>query len=180
MKENINYKYKVKQVTDEDIQDELSEVVWDDINEIDYLTLPVAATGDTVSLFMTRHELLETEKRIQRYFRELSTIIDQPGGSFEVLNLFQNLRPRYSEALDFIGFRPPELTNMDESLPCHGCPDEDDDPADWETNWEIEQAYSSCIDSDHNTVPGMKTLTRVSSKLVYSLEAFIRVMKDEL
>ena len=173
-------KYSVRKISEEELADLLSDVPWDSSNMIDYVELPVSATGKSVTLFMTKNELCEVEKRIQRYFRKLSTIIDNEHGSFVVLNLFQNLIPRYLDALDFLGFRPPELENMDESVPYHGCPEDEDDVSDRTTSWEIDQAYQLTPMIDHQSVPGMSMLTKVSTQIIYSLESFIIAMREDL
>ena len=170
MSQRDNKKYVVKKVREDDIGEAFSEVAWDDTNKINYLPLQSVTTGETVCLFMTLQEMQETEKHVQRYFRELANIIEL--SNFKVFDLYINLKSRYIEALGLVGFDP----NIGDDF--NGffggfCTEE------WPQEWEISQAYQMKVDP-RNRPPGLETLTTVASKIIYSLESFIKVMRDDL
>lgn len=165
-------KYLVVKVSEYQVGEVLSEVAWDDTNEIDYLKLQVAATGEEVKLFMTKCEMEECEIKIQRYFRDLADIVAKRG--FRALDLYVNLRNKYIAPLRVIGFNPMESVDMDDTGMHRGfCTDE------FAVDWEIHQAYQS-NDRFDNKIPGLQTMTNIHSKVIYSVESFLKVMRDDL
>jgi hypothetical protein len=150
-------------------------------NMINYIKLKSVKSKDQeLFLFMTSEEMMEAEIRIQRYFRDLCSLNDIKGkGNY--VEMFMNLNEYYSDLLDYIGFRPPEISSM-----C-AYADYRDDPGDI-TGVEtiINYAYSGEIIGpsetyENNTsLPGLSALTDVASKVLYSFENFVKVLRDEL
>ena len=165
-------KYLVRKVSEHEVGEMLSEVAWDDTNEIDFLILRVASTGEEVKLFMTKSEMEECEIRIQRYFRELADIVSKQG--YGVLDLYVNLRKKYLEPLYVIGFNPMESIDMDDTGMYRGlCTDE------YMVDWEIHQAYQS-NDKFKNNILGLQSISSIHGKVIYSLESFLKVMREDL
>lgn len=152
----------------------------DNENMINYIKLKSVNSDQEFYLFMTAVEMQEAEINIQKYFRDLCCISDIEGrGNY--LEMFMNIDRYYSDALDFIGYRPPEISAMYQSM------DPTDDPGDIIGITElIENAYSgSCIspyeDMRNSCKPlGLLMFTDVASKILYSIESFIKVLRDEL
>jgi len=150
-------------------------------NMINYVKLKSVANKDEdVHLFMTANEMQEAEKRIQRYFRDLCCLSEIKGKG-DYLGMFLNIHEYYADALELIGFRPPEISAM--------CPAADyrDDPGEIIGITElIEEAYSGATISpsesfSNNTrLPGLSTLPDVASKILYSIESFIKVLREDL
>lgn len=164
--------------------DELIDGYYNDLdtnNMINFVKLKSVEDKDEyVYLFMTANEMQEAEKRIQRHFRDLCSISDIKGDG-DYLEMFMNLEDYFADALDFIGYRPPEISIM--------CPAADyrDDPGEIMGIDElIEQAYDGAAMSPHEVyenkadLPGLSTLTDVASKILYSVESFIKVLREDL
>lgn len=140
LKQRTLSKYKVRKFhPDGDIRD----YVGDD-SYIDRVNLKSAKSGESIILFITKRELDESEKKIDRMFRNLSSVQSAGDRIIEVLTLFVNLTEYYMSALDFLGFNPPELESL---FP------------------------SATLDF---------VTTDVSKKIIYSLESFIRVLRDDM
>ena len=153
----------------------------DTSNMIDYIKLKSVTTGEDYPLFLTSNEMQEAEIRIQRYFRELCSI-DNIKGKGDYLNMIINIEDYYKDALEFIGYRPPELSAIFDSV------DPRQDPGDIYGITElIEEAYWGCgihpfeeMDRDNPTLPGLMMISDVASKIIYSIESFIKVLREEL
>lgn len=173
-------KYQVRKMRDEDLAYYLSETDPDLLTLIDFVPLKVVATGEEVKFFTTRSELEETEKRIQRYFRNLSKIIDRTG-SVEIFEMYRNLDQFYGESLDFIGFLPPEADDLFDVAEFGGATSETEKVA-----WEIEQAYLGTLDCpleemEHDgRIPGLMMISNVANKILYSMESFIKVLYEDM
>lgn len=150
-------------------------------NMINYIKLKsVENPREYVYLFMTANEMLEAEKHIQRYFRDLCSISNiSPDGDY--MQMFLHIEDYYAEALDFIGYRPPEISAMFPSA------DYRDDPGEIIGITElIEQAYSGgsiCPSESFGNISepaGLSMLTDVATKILYSIESFIKVLREDL
>ena len=149
-------------------------------NQIDFIKLKSVSNNDDFYLFMTLDEAQEAEKKIQRYFRELCYLSNIPGKG-DYLGMFIHLEDYYADALDFIGYRPPEISAMFQSA------DIRDDPGDIEGVEElIDEAYSGNYESPQETfskkssLPGLFVLPDIASKIIYSVESFIKVLCEDL
>jgi hypothetical protein len=93
-----------------------------------------------------------------------------------------NIDEYYEEALHYLGFRPPEIDTIFDTVSYNGAIDEID-----EIENEIESAYNGTfshpeeeIDRSYPSPPGLETLQDDFTKLLYSVEAFVKVLKDDM
>ena len=150
-------------------------------NMINYIKLKSVNNKDKdFYLFMTANEMQEAEINIQKYFRDLCSISNIEGKG-DYLGMIENIDPYYADALDFIGYRPPEISAMYPSS------DYADDPGEIIGITElIETAYCGSGISPYEeaenkgNLPGLSMLTDVANKILYSVESFIKVLRDEL
>ncbi len=170
-------KYKVVKMNEKDIADNFHEDVVDGSTQIDYIKLRSAKTDEEYIIFLTSNELVEREIEIQRLFSDLSSLEDKT-----LLNMFLNLKPQYLEALYYIGYRPPEIDVLFPS---------DDEKDDWcnENHAEyqiIETAEDSYSSNENgyriiNHKPyGAIALEDAFRKVIYSVESFIKVLKNDM
>jgi len=182
MNQRDKNKYYVEKMSDANIN-EIMEGSYNDLdvnNMIDYIKLRSSKTHEEICFFMTSNEMQEVEKRIQRYFRDLCSISNIIGNG-KYLEMYMYLDRYYIDALELIGYRPPEISVICQSA------DYRDDPGDIVgITMLIEDAYSgvnispSEIFEHRNKLPGLSTLYDISSKILYSIESFIKVMIDDL
>lgn len=174
LKQRSPKKYRVKEVDLDTVRSIYGESLSLD-TELDFAALKSAKTRETIYLIMTKLEMQETEKRVARYFRELSSLEQAGSDIMEVLRLFVNLNDYYGSALFFLGFRPTETDILFNSA------DPRDDYSSTEMLEEgIDEEYDHPFDFKiFNPVTPWIT-EDVSKQLIYSFEAFIRVLKDEM
>jgi hypothetical protein len=166
--------------------DEIGKFYGEDVtdagSEINMIKLKSAKSGEFVVIFMTANELKTTEIEIQEMFRQASKLEPMGNRIAEGVEMVTHLTPYYSDALDFIGFRPPEVDSMYPGL-------EDAAYNDGLTRIEqlVETAYHENIEGYPNLRSELilssmmtETLRDVFTKIVYSLESFVKVMKNDL
>ena len=165
---------------DEEGYPEIDGYEIDDSNMINFVKLKSVSNGEYFDLFITANEMMEAEKRIQKYFRDLCAI-SMIDGKGDYMQMVLNIDEYYASALDFIGYRPPEISAMYTSADCR------DDPGEIMGLDElIDDAYSgSCLypseESTNISRPlGLSTLTDIATKILYSLESFVKVLRDDL
>jgi hypothetical protein len=146
---------------------------------IDWISLISNQTGEEVKLFMTEMEVNEVEKSIRKMFRDASALDCIPGDKYKLedyVMMVVNLKEKYMEALEQIGFRPKELDAIFDSIEETYLIDTTDFNRDTGAYYEIsaEELYRGC------RVEDMNRFNRIFDKVVWSLESFIRVMKDDL
>lgn len=174
-------KYRVVKMDKEEINDYFSEDRCDYENMIDTLVLHSASDNERVILFTTKNECQQAEYAIQRMFYEASSIISHNDN--RLIELYLNLKDNYRESLEIIGFYPPEVEAMfspEEYFRSGTGLDE--------IETEIDDAYSGVLEfpreEDVGRTPqgplGLSTLVKTYSKLLYSLESFIKVLKEDL
>lgn len=149
-------------------------------NMIDVIKLISSTTGEEVMFFTTSDELHEGEIRIQRLKEELCSM-ETMEGKKDVkvyLEMILNLDPYYGDALRYIGYRPKELDILFDSSTGFGELDE--------IEMQIHEAYDAAVEYPREWIneipelPGLSILDDVSSKVIYSLENFIKVLKEDL
>jgi hypothetical protein len=172
-------KYIMYKVSEDELISEFSESIPGSDLKIDYVKLKSSTTKETILFFTTLSELQETEKKIQAYFRELSSLdkICRIKGSKDLMyyfTMFMNLKPRYAKALYDIGYRPQEYDALFNAF------DEN------EMNDSIEYAYSEgrylteWDNSHRNLLPAQTIIEDISKIVIYSLESFIKVLHEDL
>lgn len=145
---------------------------------IDFVKLLSQSDRKPYIIFTTLSELREFEISIRGLFKDLSSVstID---GDYKYLNMLHNLQDRYSNALETIGYRPPEMDSLYDSNSEDAYRLEDVEDM-------VNNAYddaSSLRQSEysiHNELPGRSYMNDIFNLVIYSLESFIRVMKNEM
>jgi hypothetical protein len=173
-------KYILYKVDEENLHSDFSEDPPVD-TMIDYIKLKSASTGEENLFFTTVQEAQEAEKKIQRVFSEMCSLENTSRSKngkdiMYYLTIFTNIIPYYADALYDIGFRPPELNILFDSADF-----EDDDIYE-----RIDLAYSegrNPVEKYYRIseeLPGQSVMEDVSKIILYSLESFIRVLRDDL
>lgn len=176
-KQRDKEKYRVIKMYDEDIAEKFSEDNTDDENKIDFIKLKSASSGDEIYFFMTHRELLDAEIMIQRYFSDLCSLSELPDGNY--INMFINLNDYYKDALYYIGYRPQEIDVLFPSA------DDMDNYNNIEyVEEQISDAYTQfyAFDArpDVHAPFGGSVFDDDFRKVLYSLENFVRVLKNDM
>lgn len=168
-------KYRVVKMTENEIAESFHEDAVSDDTRIDFIKLKSAQNnGEEFTIFMTPAELLESEIQIQRLFADLSSLEDK-----KYVDMILNLKYEYAESLYFLGYRPPEIDILFSSA------DENDNYCDiYGAEEKIGIAYDNMFaftkHPDIHRPIGLGVLDDVFRRVVYSLESFIKVMKDDM
>ena len=172
-------KYKIRKATyDEIIANMKSDL--DPEMMIDFVNLESASSGEVIKLFMTHKELREVEKEVQRYVNDHASLSDY-GDPMTLLELYANLEDRYIGALQFIGFKPPEMDILFDSVEYRESGDYM-----YSIDGLIDSAYDQIYDVSHETlyhqgnIPGLNVLESVNQQILYSVESFMKVMKEDM
>lgn len=180
-KQRNQKKYKIIKMSENEISKTFSEDI-DDIDAmIDYIKLRSVKTNEKMTLFLTLNEMRETEKKIQRMFLDQASL-SRIQGTGNYLQMFLHLDNYYADALYFIGFRPREVDDLFPSADYH-----DDYSSIEKIEEEIDAAYEEMYQFPRETVKkttesavGLAVIEDASNKIYYSLESFIKVMKDDM
>lgn len=174
-------KYTVIKIDKHQIAETFSEEIDDVDAMIDMLILKSVSSGEEIPLFMTLNEMRETEKKIQRMFDDMASL-ERIDGTGDYLQMFLNFDPYYADALFIIGCRPREIDIMFPSADYH-----DDYSNIMKVEEEIDNAYdriytspSETYSSHYNKILGLTALDDVCNKIYYSIESFIKVLKDDM
>jgi len=135
------------------------------------LKVKSSSSGEKFALFITPSELQECEKKIQKLFDDLCSLQSVKCSNREqmyYLNLIIHLKKKYFDALEYIGYSPPELDIL--------FPSADDMNDRYYEGMDYKCGYKDF----GNIVPGMTAVADTSRLIIYSLESFIRVMKEDL
>lgn len=146
--------------------------------KIDYLELPSSTTGEKVNMFMTRKEMQQAEISIQRMLHD-KTELHRVKGNGNYASMILALKKKYAEALHIIGYRPPDLDYL--------FPNGEDYSGINEIVDNIENAYIDAQNYgpdfepvDHTQILGSFYQDSLYAKVVYSIESFIMVLRDDL
>ena len=173
-------KYKVRKIISQEVYLVLGNDP-DPLYMIDFIEIKSAKTGENIILFMTKEELRQTEIKIQQYFHDLSRLIERDDGKMNLLELYVNLDSYYLDPLQYLGFTPPEMDMLFDSVEYR----ESDDSM-YEIEQLIDAAYEDAYEVPHETyvrpgiIPGLTTLPAVSNKILYSAESFIKILRDDM
>ena len=98
-----------------------------------------------------------------------------------LLELYINLDDYYLDALQYLGFKPPEMDILFDSAEYRESTD-----AIYSIDALIDSAYDALFDVPHEVyvhegkIPGLSVLESVDTKILYSLESFMKVMKEDM
>lgn len=174
LRQRAKSKYRIRRLDIEELQD-LAQPLFDDSEEqvmIDFVKLRSAKSHEEVFILTTARELMMSEIRIQKMLNEASSLKTVDADITECVYILSNLKEKYADALYNIGFRPPEMESM--------YPSEDGFTVLDETSEAIEYEYRNHSKSNKGLDIFQTSSDDLFSKSVYSLENFIRVMKDDL
>ena len=184
MKQRTPGKYKMVKMTSEDLAKYFSESSMELSNQIDRYMIDSVHSSDPITFFSTADEMKEAEANIQRYFRELPQLIERADGRSEVVELFIHLKEKYAIALDYLGFRPPEVEAIYDRDDWVGDADETSIEGIVDT---IDNAYTEKVIEEYksgrsvNRYPaGLDYLRDEYAKMILTLESFVIVLKEEL
>ncbi len=172
-------KYQVYKTDLEEIGEKFADNNLESNSFIDYLPLKFASTGEEIKFFMTTDEMQEAEVGIQRYFREKCELVTIDRGKTRLLNLFMNLDDYYADALEYIGFIPPEVNELFPTA--NPLEDNIEDIEDMLSDG-YDTYYGAPVErTEHLTkAPGLCMLDKVYMKILYSVESFVKVLRKEL
>lgn len=149
------------------------------INEVQ---LKSVSTGTNFNLFLTLEELRNDEKLIQRLVRDEAKFVKVTSKYeklLELVHMFTHLRNDYAAALYFLGYRPPEIESLMDTSDEIAEVDEIIDYA-YEESWLPPNLYNSILPGEASKLPSFNLLTDYYTKVIYSLESFIKVLRDDL
>lgn len=155
---------------DTEVAEEKLDQLYDTDRMIDFVKMKSATTGETIPIFITATELHEAEVRIQQEFYDLPNLVDRDKGGTTLINLYLNLKERYKDILEYIGFIPPEL----------------DDPGVYdEIEESINEAYSGYSEYPSEEAkhelgfPGTTMLSDTYKKSLYSVESILKALRND-
>ncbi len=174
-------KYSYDVIDDEELMEIFSYRDLIDDNRIQFIKLTSNKTGELFTLFMTRGELRESEIKIQKLFKErcsISIINTDSEKLYQLTLAIVNLKDKYAEALDMIGYQPYEVEGLFDGVRESMSEDPSieeylDDVYKWQDDF-------SDIRKNPNRPLGMSAFLDTCKKILYSLESFIKVMKNDL
>ncbi len=137
---------------------------------IDVLKLTSTQTGEEFHIFMTEHEKDAVEKRIKRIFDELCSIDRIDGDIEQYVDMVANLEDKYYDALFYLGYRPKEVEAKFDSHICEG-------------NFTYEGMPCEEYYREENLGESLRLSSStddVSTKIIFSLESFVKGMRDDL
>lgn len=148
---------------------------------IDFVKLKSAATNEEFPLFMTSYEMKQAEHQIQEYFNDLCRLVERDDGRSRLLELYINIDEYYLDPLQYIGFNPPEMEALFDSVEYREC-----DDSCYDIDALIESRCNAAYDAPYEVVthtgliPGFSSTMPVSKQILYSLENFIKVLREDL
>lgn len=176
IKQRSSKKYGFVRITEDEIEDkvpntngELSKSLM-----INYIKLRSSRTGEEFIIFSTMSELREYEVKTHEFVQLLTALdtIDESRISFYV-NLVLNLKQKYYDSLNYIGYRPKEIEELYDSMKGEEYYERIGDVYEC---MPCEEYYNMPLDR----MPGLSVLDDVSDKIIYSIESFIKIMKDHM
>lgn len=167
-------KYKVRKF----YKDEITKFFHEDLTQdtmLNFASLKSARDNKNYILVMTQNELQNAEKKVVRFFAKICDMEDAGEDLLDVLRLFVNLIPEYAKALDFIGFRPSALDDLFPSA------DPRDDPSSTQYLEEgIDEEYQYPADFAGIQPVSPWITGDVSKQIIYSLESFVKVLREDM
>ena len=167
-------KYKVKEYSQEELEAKFGETDLYPESMIDYIDLPSAANGNKVTLFLTKMELADAQKKILNMLQDEAKLVDKDDGKKTLLEMYTNLDGYYKSALEYIGFVPPELDAIYDSIE-----DSDLQKASDLIDYQYD-VYPYEVYNHITNIPCLNEFPKDWQKVVFSLEAFIKVLREDM
>jgi hypothetical protein len=188
IKQRDRKKYHVEVISKDDIESEeyvnLS-IQLDRNNMINYICLKSSKDNEEYKLFITHEEMFECEKRILRIFRELSSLSKmlpkEEDNNQDKLNyfikIFTSLKDKYIDALHILGFRPFEIDARYDNINGEANIYDLVDPM-YDDYYDYNEFDFMITKPDE--LPEVTLTGDYWATMFYSLESFIKVLKDNL
>ena len=166
-------KYDVVKISDDEIGEIYSENYIAEDLELDYVNIKFASNGKVLKFYTNKDELATIEMKIHTYFSNLCSFSEYDVETIDrLVKLFGHLENIYDEALEVIGFRPSELDSL---FPGH------DDEINYDgIAEELFNAYSVYELNKKHVIPGLNSITDLSKVILYSVENFVKVAKEDM
>ena len=151
---------------------------------IDFIILKSVSTGIEFKLFTTADELRTTEKLIQRLVNNKATLFNITNSIEKIekyVKILVNLTDNFYNALYLIGFRPPEVLALFKPDEHQMFEIDDAIDASYEGGWLPPNEYNSYWNGENRKkFYSTNLLSDLYTKVLYSLEAFIKVLIKDL
>lgn len=151
---------------------------------IDFIILKSVSTGIEFKLFTTADELRTTEKLIQRLVNDKATLFNITNSIEKIekyVKILMNLKDNFYNALYLIGFRPPEVLALFKPDEHQMFEIDDAIDASYEGGWLSPNEYNSYWNGENRKkFYSIHLLSDLYTKVLYSLEAFIKVLIKDL
>lgn len=181
MKQRSKDKYRVFKMNENEIARTFSEDIDDPEAMIDLIKLKSVKSGELIGIFMTSNEMLETEKKVQKLFYDQASLSNVEGDG-NYVSMFLHIKDYYADALYIIGCRPGEIDAIYPSSDYH------DDYANlMDIEEKIDNAYMGMYlcpqevwQRSDTSLRGLSMIDDISNKILYSVESFIKVMREDM
>jgi hypothetical protein len=150
------YYYKVN--TDEDIGTELDESVGTGDLELGIFSYQSSKSGKMMYLVSTEEERIKAENKILDMLSDLTSLA-WSDNFMQAIHAFQALKPKYSEALQYIGYLPKEMRL---------------------TGDEITNGNPNNYRFDNDDLVMIAEFPAISMGMVYSFEAVIKALREDI
>ena len=151
---------------------------------IDFIILKSVSTGIEFKLFTTADELRTTEKLIQRLVNNKATLFNITNSIEKIekyVKILVNLTDNFYNALYLIGFRPPEVLALFKPDEHQMFEIDEAIDASYEGGWLPPNEYNSYWNGENRKkFYSTNLLSDLYTKVLYSLEAFIKVLIKDL
>lgn len=178
-----NKKYNFIQVSKDELELTFNADGTTSQRMVNFVRLKSVLTGTDFNLYLTSLELKNTEVLIQRLIRDQAALTLNFKDGDKLIKatwMILNLKDRFSSALFLLGYRPKEITGLfpeNEFGSVDGI--EEIIESAYEEVWLPPSMYNS-IFNNKSKIPSLNILPDLYSKIIYSLESFIKVLRDEL
>lgn len=165
-------KYIVKETDLEEIAEAYSSNDLKEEKMIDIAEFTSSQSGERIKFFSTQDELDYASNKIRSMFDDISSvtwILENTSTKRDIeffVHLINSLKPKYADALHYIGYRPKEIEDLFDSADSIY---DGDSPRDWFEDPKKDDMYSGA-DGEYD----------VSKYIIYSMESVIKVLREDL
>ena len=178
MQQRDNRKYISYEMDKDELGEMFSSTSLPAETMIDLTTsLKSATSGEPIPFFSTDSEFIEAQKKIIRLFEDLSSLSNIESKKRDTkyfVDMYTNIKDKYTDALHYIGYRPKEIDILYDSMI-----EEADAIYRLDTSHELRGPRE--FDYQRGDMErGYSVLSDVSEKIIYSIESFIKVLREDL
>lgn len=143
---------------------------------LNYVKLKSVKNDEEVKFFITANEMEECEKKIQKLFGDACSL-DSINSGEDILRyvlLVLNLDKNYYETLYYLGYRPKEIDQLFDSYYGDGVYERS------EYSYEGMSCEEFYCNHSIESMSSIQNTEDIAKKIIYSLESFIKVLKEDL